>query len=200
MADEQQPLLSASNQDEEIELIPLPTYSDRDDTKNKKNVRSNFEESVVRVAVNNMSASKQKPLPLGKEYHLFMSYSSEDREYANIIREHLEERFHLNCLYYERDFQSGKRLDENIRDGLQKSVKALILLSPFYLQSFWCVTEAWEVCRLSFTDMENYNVIPVILRPLLKDLPPFLNSYIYIDAQKEMDVAGKIHEAFNQPG
>lgn len=59
MADEQQPLLSASNQDEEIELIPLPTYSDRDDTKNKKNVRSNFEESVVRVAVNDMSASKK---------------------------------------------------------------------------------------------------------------------------------------------
>lgn len=172
-------------------------------TKTQK-IKNNFEESVDRVVANEnrgkLSANKHKPLPQGKDYHLFMSYSTEDRDYANSIREHLEERFHLNCLYFERDFHSGKSIEENIMDGLQKSVKALILLSPFYLQSFWCVTEAREACRLSFTDMENNNIIPVLLRPLQSDLPAALNSYIYIDAQREIDVAGKIHEAFNQPG
>lgn len=203
MADEHQPSLSVSYLDEAMELNSFSTNSDKD-TKNKKNVINNFEESVDRVVANEnrgkLSANKHKPLPQGKDYHLFMSYSTEDRDYANSIREHLEERFHLNCLYFERDFHSGKSIEENIMDGLQKSVKALILLSPFYLQSFWCVTEAREACRLSFTDMENNNIIPVLLRPLQSDLPAALNSYIYIDAQREIDVAGKIHEAFNQPG
>lgn len=146
------------------------------------------------------AASDIKTLPPGKDYHLFVSYSSKDRIEANTIRQHLEERFYLKCLYYERDFQIGRNIDENITEGLQKSAKALLLLSPFYIQSHWCVTEAREVCKLSFTDMENHNVIPVLLRPINKDLPPFLNSYVYIDAQKEIDVAGKIHEAFFHPG
>ena len=141
-----------------------------------------------------------KSLPPGKEYHLFMSYSSEDRTDANEIRKQLEERFQLKCLYYERDFQIGKNIDENITEGMKKSMKALILLSPFYLQSHYCVTEAREACKMSFTDFENLNVIPVVLTPLQKEMPPFLNSYVYIDAQKELDVAGKIYQAFNQPG
>ena len=141
-----------------------------------------------------------KSLPPGKEYHLFMSYSSEDRTDANEIRQQLEERFQLKCLYYERDFQIGKNIDENITEGMKKSMKALILLSPFYLQSHYCITEAREACKMSFTDFENLNVIPVVLTPLQKEMPPFLNSYVYIDAQKELDVAGKIYQAFNQPG
>lgn len=163
------------------------------------------DETEVKTVLNSenkgeLSTIVTKPLPPGKEYHLFMSYSSEDSDDANTLRQHLEERFHLKCLYYERDFQIGKNIDESITEGLRKSVKTLLLLSPFYIQSHWCVTEAREACKLSFADMENHNVIPVLLRQLHKELPPFLNSYVYIDAQREMDVAGKINKAFNQPG
>lgn len=213
MAEECSPLLSTSLEAdalEEIHLMSVSPNSEPNETEVKTIVVNNFEErisnetEVKTVAVyedrDEVVTSDTTPLPPGKEYHLFMSYSSEDRDDANTIRQHLEERFYLKCLYYERDFQIGKNIDENITDGLQKSVKALILLSPFYIQSHYCVTEAREACKLSFTDMENHNVIPVLLRPLPKDLPPFLNSYVYIDAQREMDVAGKIYEAFNQPG
>nr|XP_011419484.2 uncharacterized protein LOC105322450 isoform X1 [Crassostrea gigas] len=213
MAEECSPLLSTlleADAVEEIHLMSVSPNSEPNETEVKTIVVNNFEErisnetEVKTVAVyedrDEVVTSDTTPLPPGKEYHLFMSYSSEDRDDANTIRQHLEERFYLKCLYYERDFQIGKNIDENITDGLQKSVKALILLSPFYIQSHYCVTEAREACKLSFTDMENHNVIPVLLRPLPKDLPPFLNSYVYIDAQREMDVAGKIYEAFNQPG
>lgn len=216
MAEASWPLSSTSPEDdavEEIHLMLVSPYSDQSETEVKTIVVDNSEESedkilneteVKTVAFredrDEVVTSDTKPLPPGKEYHLFMSYSSEDRDDANTIRQHLEERFHLKCLYYERDFQIGKNIDDNITEGLQKSVKALILISPFYTQSHYCVTEAREACKLSFTDMENHNVIPVLLRPLPKDLPPFLNSYVYIYAQREMDVAGKIYEAFNQPG
>ena len=155
---------------------------------------------VMQGSVEDQPLLLTKSLPPGKEYHLFMSYSSEDRTDANEIRQQLEERFQLKCLYYERDFQIGKNIDENITEGMKKSMKALILLSPFYLQSHYCITEAREACKMSFTDFENLNVIPVVLTPLQKEMPPFLNSYVYIDAQKELDVAGKIYQAFNQPG
>ena len=179
--------------EDEIPLLPIA------------NTTADSEETCVKVVVepedsDNQAVCSVKPLPNGKEYHLFMSYSSEDRMDANEIRKQLEERFQLKCLYYERDFQIGKNIDENITEGIQKSMKALILLSPFYLQSHYCVTEAREVCRMSFTDVENLNVIPVVLTPLQREMPPFLNSYVYIDAQKELDVAGKIYKAFNQPG
>lgn len=193
MASLHQSILSTSYHDdkiEEIQQMPSLPNLDSDEIELTTVVSSEVKGEI----------STPKRLPPGKEYHLFMSYSSEDRDDANTIRQHLEERFHLKCLYYERDFQIGKNIDENITEGLQKSVKALILLSPFYTQSHYCVTEAREACKLSFTDMENHNVIPVLLRPLTKDLPPFLNSYVYIDAQREVDVAGKIYEAFNQPG
>ena len=170
-----------------------------------ENLITDLDETDLKVLAMQGSVEDQpllltKSLPPGKEYHLFMSYSSEDRTDANEIRKQLEERFQLKCLYYERDFQIGKNIDENITEGMKKSMKALILLSPFYLQSHYCVTEAREACKMSFTDFENLNVIPVVLTPLQKEMPPFLNSYVYIDAQKELDVAGKIYQAFNQPG
>ncbi|XP_061176028.1 uncharacterized protein LOC133184981 [Saccostrea echinata] len=140
------------------------------------------------------------PLPPGKKYHLFVSYSSEDREHANMIREQMENRFHLKCMDFERDFIPGKNIDENISDEMAHSVKVLLILSPYYVQSHWCVTEAREACTLSFTDVDNLNVIPLVLKPLHKELPSFLKSFVYIDAQKELDVPAKIYEAFNHPG
>lgn len=197
------PLLSTSYQVDDIdleEIQPMPSSPNLNPDETEVKIVVDETQLKTTISSEEHSGGDTKPLPPGKEYHLFMSYSSEDRDDANTIRQHLEERFHLKCLYYERDFQIGKNIDDNITEGLQRSVKALILLSPFYIQSHYCVTEAREACKLSFTDMENHNVIPVLLRPLPKDLPPFLNSYVYIDAQREMDVAGKIYEAFNQPG
>lgn len=141
MAELNQLLLSTSYPDEIIDEIELSSFSP------PNSIRDQIENRME------PAASDIKTLPPGKDYHLFVSYSSEDRIEANTIRQHLEERFYLKCLYYERDFQIGRNIDENITEGLQKSAKALLLLSPFYIQSHWCVTEAREVCKLSFTDI-----------------------------------------------
>lgn len=143
---------------------------------------------------------KNLSLPPNKKYHLFISYSAEDREDANKICEHMEKRFQMKCMNFERDFVPGKSIDENISDEMQKSVKVLLILSPNYTQSHWCVTEAREACQLSFKDLCDVSVIPLLLRPLEKQLPPFLKSFVYIDAQKELDVPAKIYDAYLNPG
>ncbi|XP_062617211.1 uncharacterized protein LOC134278916 [Saccostrea cucullata] len=140
------------------------------------------------------------PLQSDKKYHLFISYSSEDRDDANEICGCMEQRFHMKCMNFERNFVPGKNIDDNIAENMRKSVKVLIILSPNYLQSHWCVTEAREAAQLSFTGFSDVNVIPLLLRPLGKDLPPFLKSYVYIDAQREIDVPAKIYEAYLNPG
>ncbi|XP_056016119.1 uncharacterized protein LOC125674819 isoform X4 [Ostrea edulis] len=140
------------------------------------------------------------PLPPDKKYHLFISYSSEDRDDAIKICDHMEQRFHMKCMNFERDFVPGKHIDDNIADEMRSSVKVLIILSPNYIKSHWCVQEAREACELSFTDLSNLNVIPLMLRPLDDKLPPFLKSLVYIDAQRELDVPAKIHEAFVHSG
>ncbi|XP_048768075.1 uncharacterized protein LOC125674818 isoform X3 [Ostrea edulis] len=201
------PLLSNNDDEDEItgaveislhslnhEANEIVEYFDDKDAEETE-VKSLIQQDIAEAAKGNIP-----PLPPGKKYHLFVSYSSEDREAANTIRDQMERRFHLKCMDFERDFIPGKNIDKNIADEMLHSVKVLLILSPFYIQSFWCVTEAREACNLSFTDVENLNVIPLLLRPLEKDLPPFLKSYVYIDAQKELDVPAKIFEAFNHPG
>ncbi|XP_052709957.1 uncharacterized protein LOC128184489 [Crassostrea angulata] len=143
---------------------------------------------------------KSLSLPPCKKYHLFISYSAEDREDANKICEHMEKRFQMKCMNFERDFVPGKSIDENISYEMQRSVKVLLILSPNYTQSHWCVTEAREACQLSFKDLCDVSVIPLLLRPLEKQLPPFLKSFVYIDAQKELDVPAKIYDAYLNPG
>ncbi|XP_062576729.1 uncharacterized protein LOC134238618 [Saccostrea cucullata] len=185
-----------SDSESENELsIPIP-YVVREE---KANCLESGE--LISQSIQNEDYSEQRVLPLqaDKKYHLFISYSSDDRDDANKICECMEQRFHMKCMNFERDFVPGKNIDDNIADNMRKSVKVLIILSPNYLQSHWCVTEAREAAQLSFTGFSDVNVIPLLLRPLGKDLPPFLKSYIYIDAQKEIDVPAKIYEAYLNP-
>ncbi|XP_076087463.1 uncharacterized protein LOC143057888 [Mytilus galloprovincialis] len=135
-------------------------------------------------------------LPSGKKYHLFISHSSEDGSEVKDLCNDLEKRFHLKCMNYERDFIPGKLLDDNVHDEMKKSSKILIVMSPSYLDSFICVQEARQAFEMAHADGEHMKVIPILLRPVKKDLPPFLKSYRYIDALKEKNIALNIMETF----
>lgn len=141
-------------------------------------------------------------LPSGKKYHIFISCSSQDMEEVNKICKDLEKRFFFICMQHDRDFVIGKRLDDNIQSEMAKSVKVLILISPTYITSPWCMSEADEAVRLSYSEREKLKIIPVMLRPPDDglELPPFLKKYRYIDSQKEEDIPAKIFEAYYHSG
>lgn len=141
-------------------------------------------------------------LPPGKKYHIFISCSSQDMEEVNKICKDLEKRFFFICMQHDRDFVIGKRLDDNIQSEMAKSVKVLILISPTYITSPWCMSEADEAVRLSYSEREKLKIIPVMLRPPDDglELPPFLKKYRYIDSQKEEDIPAKIFEAYYHSG
>lgn len=141
-------------------------------------------------------------LPPGKKYHLFIAHSAIDGQQALEICKELESRFLLKCMFFDRDFMPAKRIDENIQQEMEKSVKVLLLLSPDFLNSHWCDMEARLAVQMSFDRNVNLRIIPVLLRDLDPDcdLPPFLKPYVCIDAQKEYDCSAKIHEAFYHTG
>lgn len=141
-------------------------------------------------------------LPPGKKYHLFIAHSAIDGQQALKICKELESRFLLKCMFFDRDFMPAKRIDENIQQEMEKSVKVLLLLSPDFLNSHWCDMEARLAVQMSFDRSSDLRIIPVLLRDLdpENDLPPFLKPYVCIDSQKEYDCTAKIHEAFYYTG
>lgn len=147
---------------------------------------------------NTLRQRRVAKLPPGKKYHLFISCSTEDITEVNKICKELESRFFFKCMQHDRDFVIGKPLDDNIQSEMAKSVKVLILMSPAYITSRWCMSEADEAVRLSYSEREKLKIIPVLLRPPDEGLklPPFLNRYRYIDSQKEKDITAKIFEAY----
>lgn len=145
------------------------------------------------------NCDKKFNLPSGKKYHLFVSHSSNDTDDVYKICAELEERFYLKCSNFERDFVGGETIDKNIKHEMSKSVKVLLVLSPSYLQSDWCMGEAHEAMEMSSKTKSN-SVIPIMLQSLDSEFPTILKRYRYIECEKENDVAAKIRDAFYHSG
>ncbi|CAM9956736.1 unnamed protein product [Bubo scandiacus] len=83
----------------------------------------------------------------------------------------------LKACYHERDFIPGKTIIENMVEAIQGSQKIVLVLSPDFVQSRWCLLEA----NLSiFQDcLERKPVIPIMLVPCF--VPLHLTHLTYID-------------------
>ncbi|CAC5415582.1 TLR2 [Mytilus coruscus] len=86
----------------------------------------------------------------------------------------------LKCCNHVYDFQSGRKIVENIKDAVHKSVKTLIILSKEYNDSHWCNFEVEYIHQMSMEMREQ------ILKPVLKEdceIPEHLKPFTYIDAR-----------------
>ncbi|XP_063414508.1 uncharacterized protein LOC134696578 [Mytilus trossulus] len=140
-----------------------------------------------------------RDLPVGKKYHLFVSYSSEDVKEVYKICGQLKKRFFLKCLNYESDFIQGKRIDQNIYDTMIQSVAVLIVLSPNFVESSMCMTEAQHALELSYKSKNHFRLIPILIRTPDEELPTLLKSHRYIDARKADDIPAKIFDVYSNP-
>ncbi|XP_053384636.1 uncharacterized protein LOC123536364 [Mercenaria mercenaria] len=132
-------------------------------------------------------------LPDGKTKHFFVSYNSLDKQRVFAIVDEVEKRFGLQCVFDERDFQGGKDISVNIREGMMNSLKVLLFLTPNFLQSGWCKYETDAAFVLSMGC--GYScIVPVLLEEC--EIPPTLVTLTYIDATiTGIDVPEKIASA-----
>ncbi|XP_052088575.1 uncharacterized protein LOC127725559 isoform X1 [Mytilus californianus] len=126
-----------------------------------------------------------KSLPQGKIYHAFISYRDvdEDREWVNNLIEKLENLHQLKCCNHVYDFQPGRKIVENIKDAVLRSVKTLIILSKEYHDSHWCNFEVEYTHQMSM-EMREQILIPVLKEDC--EIPEHLKPFTYIDARGPM--------------
>uniref|UniRef100_A0A8D3A093 TIR domain-containing protein n=1 Tax=Scophthalmus maximus TaxID=52904 RepID=A0A8D3A093_SCOMX len=74
----------------------------------------------------------------GECYHVFISYSSTDYQWTHSVINQLES-CGLQVCYHERDFTPGRTVLENMSDCIQESQKVLLVLSPEFVRSRWCL-------------------------------------------------------------
>lgn len=149
------------------------------------------------------------------DYDAFVSYSNEDRNFVIRLVAMLEnyEPFLKLCVY-ERDFQIGTIITENVLESVAKSRKTLLVISNSYVKSQWCQWEAQvaENHRLFFEnengDLVNDSIVMIKLgnvssanmTPMLKYL---MKTRIYLqwetDEMKQKSFWRKLRHALAPP-
>ena len=199
----------AVQMDDEIELLSpsedtvLEGFMEGTDASDSVHGNSNIpsiklKKSNLKLRPNGFTAPE---LPDTKQYHLFVSYASEDRERVFRVVEELETRHAFICLFADRDFQPGKEIRESLVEGINSSVKTLMMFTPNSVSSHFCNLE-YELAYFMSVESGTNCVIPVLLEDC--DVPSTLKPRTYIDATlASMDVvklAERISESFVKLG
>ena len=97
------------------------------------------------------------------EYDVFISYSTDDYQFATgEMYNHLKEAGLSMCLH-QKDFLPGHDIAGNIVHAVRNSKITLVLLSPAFLQSKWCIYE-FNMARMErIYSREGENVIYVVM-------------------------------------
>ncbi|KAM3932774.1 uncharacterized protein RB166_005815 [Leptodactylus fuscus] len=115
-------------------------------------------------------------------YHVFMSFSAADSAWVHRLIQKLEATFpNIKICTHDRDFTAGKTIIENMTESIQSCQKIVMVLSPDFVRSRWCLFEA----NLSmFQDCMSHKVIvPVMLKPC--PMPIYLSHLTYLEVEDE---------------
>ncbi|XP_062618641.1 toll-like receptor 4 [Saccostrea cucullata] len=129
---------------------------------------------------------RSENLPLN-QYDAFVSYADEDRSFVLRMIKELEEEEGIKLCIHQRDFVPGFDIAENIITAVNKSRKTIILLSPNFIKSSWCMYELHIAKMEEIYSRKDENVIFLILYETLplKDIPltlmDLINQKTYIE-------------------
>ena len=133
------------------------------------------------------------------EYDVFLSYASEDKDYAQALYEELTERG-VNVWYREHEIKLGDIIPQKLQEGLSKSRFGVVILSPTYF-------EHWNEQTLStlFAQEERggKRILPVLLgvdKKTIDEKSPFLAARESVSADDDFsNVVQEICEAVEAP-
>ncbi|XP_046567542.1 uncharacterized protein LOC124275903 [Haliotis rubra] len=174
--------VSSPKRDEEMDFEPLSSNVALVDDRNTSGILIHS----VAIEVEPLSSQCQNRMGVapslseGKKYHVFFSYENTDREWVEQIANKLESPdFGFKCSVHERDFHGGKRIIENITEHIRLSEKTVLVLSPDFLQSHWCMFEI-EMGMILGMEESQLLVVPVMVKQC--PVPDSIKTLTYIDA------------------
>ena len=97
-------------------------------------------------------------------YDAFISYSTDDREFAlHEMMEHIESQTDLSLCFHERDFLPGNDIAENIANAIHDSRKVVCVISNSFLSSHWCMYEFNMALMERIHGREGENMLMLVL-------------------------------------
>ncbi|XP_071137619.1 uncharacterized protein [Mytilus edulis] len=127
-----------------------------------------------------------RPLPDGKKFHVFISYSESDRSWVETVIQHLQNDYNFKCFEHSTDFIPGRKIRENIEYAILNSVKTLCVITEDYNQSFWCQFEVEFAILKLLAEMKENVIIPVLKEEC--EIPGYLKPFTYINGTGDMNV------------
>lgn len=131
--------------------------------------------------------------------NVFISYSHRDDDLRAELDTHLSvlKRQGVIRTWYDREIGAGEEIDPRIREALEKADIILLLVSPYFLDSDYCVQI--EMQRAMERHREGTaRVIPVILHPCDWQHAPFKGLKAVPDDGKPVSSFANRHDAFLQ--
>ncbi|GGN67913.1 toll/interleukin-1 receptor domain-containing protein [Nocardia rhizosphaerihabitans] len=124
---------------------------------------------------------------------VFLSYAHEDGRVAEVFNRELSGKFQEVFDYRKNgSIRTGQNWLDELMDSLAKTAVGVLLLSPDYVASPYCLTEAQRLFQASIEG--RVTLLPVRLRHL--ELPEFLKGVQYrrLGADLEVDVEAVVSE------
>jgi len=108
---------------------------------------------------------------------VFVSYSSQDREWLERLRTHVAvlDRRNLIHVWSDDQLQAGADWREGIEGALSQSRVAVLLISPAFLASSYIWSD--EMPRILAHSKQGMEILPVIVRPCAWKLEPDLERF-----------------------
>ncbi|MEP6667579.1 MAG: toll/interleukin-1 receptor domain-containing protein [Chthoniobacter sp.] len=122
-------------------------------------------------------------------YSCFISYSSEDEEFAKRLHSKMRDA-HLRVWFAPEDIQGGKKLHEQIETAIRIHDKLLIVLSEASLQSEWVMTELRKAFKAERREGKR-KLFPVRLVDM-----ETIKAWECFDADSGKDLATELREYF----
>lgn len=118
-------------------------------------------------------------------YKIFLSHSKKDQWVCQRIGELLNQ-VGVDTLYDAYDFEAGRDIGQEVKEGIRQSNELLVLLSPASLDSDWVKHEA------GIADAFDMPITLVLLHVSLDDRPSPLNKLLAI-SMDELDEYASRH-------
>ncbi|XP_046357925.2 uncharacterized protein LOC124136150 [Haliotis rufescens] len=124
----------------------------------------------------------------GKEFDAFVSYKStkEDEDFVvHKLYPKLEKELDFKLCMHFRDFLPGETIANNIMKAVESSRRTIIILSPAYVESEWCMLE-YQKAQHEMLKMKH-RILPIVfgdmskMKHMDKNLKQILNTVTYIN-------------------
>ncbi|XP_076116072.1 toll-like receptor 4 [Mytilus galloprovincialis] len=107
-------------------------------------------------------------------YDVFVSYADEDQTFVhNTLLHKLEKDGGIQLCLHKRNFLPGNDIATNITSAIHNSRKTMVIMSPYYLASYWCMFE-YNMARMEgIYERDCENILFLVLYKQIStcDLP-----------------------------